>query len=47
MPAGGINPGMAVNGVYPTEQGYVITERVLEPKLKRFHWYATRKGARA
>lgn len=34
--AGGMKPGMAMDGVHPTEQGYAAMERVLDPVVKRF-----------
>ena len=34
--AGGMKPGMAVDGVHPTAEGYAAMERVLGPVVKRF-----------
>ena len=31
-----LKPGMAVDGVHPTEQGYAAMEGVLEPVVRRF-----------
>ena len=34
--AGGMKPGMAVDGVHPTAEGYAAMERVLAPVVRRF-----------
>ena len=34
--AGGMRPGMAVDGVHPTAEGYAAMERVLDPVVRRF-----------
>lgn len=34
--AGGMKPGMAVDGVHPTPQGYAVMEQVLDPVVRRF-----------
>ena len=34
--AGGMKPGMAVDGVHPTAEGYAAMERVLGPVVRRF-----------
>lgn len=34
--AGGMKPGMAVDGVHPTAEGYAAMERVLGPAVRRF-----------
>jgi hypothetical protein len=31
-----MKPGMAVDGVHPTAEGYVAMERVLDPVVRRF-----------
>ncbi|MBY8828634.1 GDSL-type esterase/lipase family protein [Hephaestia mangrovi] len=34
--AGGMKPGMAVDGVHPTAEGYAVMEGVLAPVVRRF-----------
>lgn len=34
--AGGMKPGMAMDGVHPTAEGYAAMERVLDPVVRRF-----------
>jgi lysophospholipase L1-like esterase len=34
--AGGMKPGMAVDGVHPTAEGYAVMESVLDPLVRRF-----------
>lgn len=34
--AGGMKPGMAMDGVHPTAEGYAVMERVLDPVVRRF-----------
>lgn len=34
--AGGMKPGMAIDGVHPTAEGYAEMERVLDPVARRF-----------
>lgn len=34
--AGGMKPGMAMDGVHPTAEGYAVMESVLDPLVRRF-----------